>query len=238
MNHVGHYMHVRIPRSSSPSQQGFTLIEMLIVIGIILLLAALTVPLISMIKSQARDALCRNNLQQLGIGITGYQQQYNNRFPETLGILFAVSGPLESESPKVLLCPHDVKKGSDPDMGRPGSWGAISELYQPKCSYVFEAADVTMGPTARSYSMLDGNFWSEDGRNTWADAKVYALKHDNSGNKPFRLADFPIVRCFWHTTWDPVVTSSINTQKKVLNLAWDMSVFWSIPKWEDQVRGP
>lgn len=237
MNHVGHFMHVRFPRSSSPFRHGFTLIEMLIVIGIILLLAALTVPLISMIKSQARDALCRNNLQQLGIGITGYQQQYNNRFPETLGILFAVSGPLESESPKVLLCPHDARKGSDPDMGRPGSWGAISELYQPKCSYVFEAADVDMGTTAKNYFMLDKTkMWGDDGRRTWADAKVFALKHDNTGNKPFRLSDFPIIRCFWHTTWAPV--EGDNKQKKVLNLAWDMSVFWSIPKWEDQVRGP
>ncbi len=230
-------MHVRFPRSSSPSQQGFTLIEMLIVIGIILLLAALTVPLISLIKSQARDALCRNNLQQLGIGITGYQQQYNNQFPETLRLMFDVGGPLESESPKVLLCPHDAKKGSDPDMGRPSSWGAISELYVDKCSYVFEAANVEMGTNARSYYMIDKTTtWGDDGRKTWADAKVYALKHDNTGNKPFRLADFPIIRCFWHTTWAGKYAEA--KQKKVMNLAWDMSVFWSIPYWEDQVREP
>ncbi len=216
-------------------RHGFTLIELLVVIGIIALLAAMSLPIMTMIRKQAKDALCRNNLQQIGIGITGFQQVNNNKFPATFTSLFTSGGVMDGESLKLLLCPLDAQKGASSDTGRPSTWGALPELYQPGCSYLFEAADVTLGNTARGWSFLDGSLWGDNGRLTWADAKVYALKHDNTGNKPFRLSDFPIVRCFWHANWPPTYSSAV--EKRVLNLAWDMSLFWSIPKWEDQVRG-
>jgi prepilin-type N-terminal cleavage/methylation domain-containing protein len=214
---------------------GFTLIELLVVIGIIAVLAAMSLPIISMIRKQAKDALCRNNLQQIGIGITGFQQVNNNRFPATFASLFASGGVMASESPKLLLCPFDAQKGSSSEMGRPLSWGLLPELYQPSCSYIFEAADVNMNTNVKSWLFDDGSQWGDNGRITWADAKVYALKHDNTGNRPFRLSDFPIVRCFWHAKWP--ASYSASAEKRVLNLAWDMSLFWSIPKWEDQMRG-
>lgn len=215
---------------------GFTLMELMVVIGIIIILAAMSLPIISMIRKQAKDAICRNNLQQIGIGITGFQQVNNNTFPATFASLFVVGGVMEGESLKVLLCPLDPKNPSDQSMGRPPNWGPITELYQSGCSYVFEAANVPMGGTAKEWYFHDGaTKWGDGGRLTWADAKVFALKHDNDGNKPFRLSDFPIVRCFWHTKW-PTDYSSAN-EKRVLNLAWDMSLFWSIPYWENQMRG-
>lgn len=216
-------------------RHGFTLVELMVVMGIIIILAAISLPIISMVRKQAKDALCRNNLQQIGIGITGFQQVNNNKFPAKFESLFASGGVMEGESPKLLLCPLDAKKGTSVEMGRPGSWGVLTELYQADCSYLFEAADVPMGSTAQNWAFLDTTRWGDNGRVTWADAKVYALKHDNTSNKPFRLSDFPIVRCFWHATWPPSASSM--AEKRVLNLAWDMSLFWSIPKWEDQMRG-
>lgn len=216
-------------------RRGFTLMELMVVIGIIIILAALGLSVITMVRKQAKDALCRNNLQQIGIGITGFQQVNNNKFPATFASLTAVGGVMEGESTKLLLCPLDTKKGTSVEMGRPGNWGALTELYQTNCSYLFEAADVKMEATAQNWAFLDGTRWGDNGRFTWADAKVYALKHDNAGNKPFRLSDFPIVRCFWHANWPTSYTSA--KEKRVLNLAWDMSLFWSIPFWEDQMRG-
>ena len=217
-------------------RRGFTLMELMVVIGIIVILAAISLPIISMVRKQAKDALCRNNLQQIGIGITGFQQVNNNKFPARFESLFASGGVMEGESPKLLLCPLDAKKGQDPLTGRPSGWNTpLSELYQEKCSYLFEVADVEMLPVALSWEFQDGTKWGGDGRVTWADAKVYALKHDNTNNKPFRLSDFPIVRCFFHANWP--VNNSNAKEKRVLNLAWDMSLFWSIPQWENQMRG-
>lgn len=232
-----------MPAARPPVRCAFTLMELLVVIGVILLLVAMTMPIIGMIRRQARDALCRNNLQQIGIGITGFQQVNGNKFPATFASLFITGGVMEGESPKLLLCPFDDKKGKSHEAGRPPSWGVLEELYQPECSYLFEAADVPMiyplsPPNGLPWKFAQdpGNIvgWDINGP-TWADAKVYALKHDNLGGKPFRLSDFPIVRCFWHAKWP--ASSSNATEKRVLNLAWDMSLFWSIPEWETQMRG-
>ena len=225
------------------SRLGFTLMELMIVVSIILLLVAMTIPVIGLIRKQAKEAVCRNNLTQIGIGITAFQQDNNNHFPVTLGTLFETSQPLASESPRVMLCPFDAKKGADQYMGRPANWGVLSELYQsstpgaPKSSYVFEAADAPMGSEVdSSWKFKSGKEWRKDGRVTWADAKVFQLKKGNTGDKPYRMSDIPILRCFWHSAWPDNYDAA--NEKRVLNLAWDMSLFWSIPKWEDQVSAP
>jgi len=237
-------------------RRGFTLMELMVVIGIIIILAAISLPIITMVRKQAKDALCRNNLQQIGIGITGFQQLNDNRFPTTLATLFEEDKPLAGESSKMLLCPFDAKRGTDIYLGAPPSppsqWADLSELHKdvkmypgsPReikldISYVFEASAIPMVyPVAQGWKFEQINpikYWNADNRTTWADAKVFALKHDNLGGTPFRLSDFPIARCFWHAKWPN--DSSLAKEKRVLNLAWDMSLFWSIPEWEKQMRG-
>jgi prepilin-type N-terminal cleavage/methylation domain-containing protein len=207
---------------------GFTLIELLVVIGIIALLAAMS-------------ALCRNNLQQIGIGITGFQQVNNNYFPQSLSQLLAEGQPMSGEAPKLLLCPYDAGKGTSDKFNRNNlSSDDISELYDPNHSngnkppaftyptqnhsYAFECANVTLGQAAQAWWPLKA---------TWAEAKADQLKKGNLG-QPFRMADFAIVRCFWHYAWKP--NNGTKDVKQVLNLAWDMSVMWTIPKWEHQAN--
>ena len=105
-------------------------------------------------------------------------------------------------------------------------------------SFMFEAADTNLNSIALDWDFENGqpDLWGDDGRKTWAEAKVYQLKHGNTGAKAYRMSNFPIVRCFWHTTWPDVYVTA--KDKKVMNLAWDMSLFWSIPKWEDQFKSP
>jgi prepilin-type N-terminal cleavage/methylation domain-containing protein len=229
---------------------GFTLIELLVVIGIIALLAAMSLPIIAMIRKQAKEALCRNNLQQIGIGITGFQQVNNNYFPQSLSQLLADGQPMHGENPKLLLCPFDAGKGTSAKLNCEAFFQNnedITELYDLNHSngsktptflyrtyphsYLFEAANVDLGQTAKDWG------WTQP---TWALAKAHQLKHGNKdalGNPnsaPFRMNDFPIVRCFWHYQWKPGGGS--RDIKKVLNIAWDMSIFWSIPYWEHQAN--
>ena len=222
-------------------RSAFTLIELLVVMVVILILVGILIPTIGLIKRQAKDAQCTSNLQQLGIGITAFQQSNNNYFPESLSQMFSKGQPLEGEKPTVLLCPHDGSRGGSKNFNRHPTMGDTSELYDPthtgtfaydtlKHSYMFEAANVALGPTAQGW-------WS--GFTTWADAKVNQLKKGRPSSPPggpggpYRPEDFPILRCFWHSTWKGY---GLNNEKRVLNLTWAMTTYWSIPEWENQIK--
>ncbi len=211
-------------------RRGFTLIELLVVISIIAILAGMLLSGVGLVRRQAKETACRNNLRQLGLGITAYRHEAEDVYPDTFKTLLT-DGPLAGESGKFLLCPVDPGKGRDPLMGRPASWTDLSELYQPECSSIFEAAAVPMSSTVRGWAYRNGVLWGDDGRVTWAQAKAYQHSSGNANGTGYPSSDMPIVRCFWHGTWNQ--NSQATQEKRVINLAWDISVFWSIPHWEE-----
>src|SRR5258707_10293439 len=64
-------------------RRAFTLIELLLVIAIIAILAAILFPVFAQARDKARQASCLSNMKQIGMGAMMYSQDYDEIMPET-----------------------------------------------------------------------------------------------------------------------------------------------------------
>ena len=62
-------------------RRAFTLVEILVVVGILALLAAILLPTFALVRDKARRTSCVSNLKQIGAAMAMYQADYDGRFP-------------------------------------------------------------------------------------------------------------------------------------------------------------
>ena len=76
------HCHHQMNRRSRIRPAGLTLTEVLVVIVIIGVLAAIMFPLVRGMRERALSAQCVQNLRQIGIGLHAYISEKNGRFPD------------------------------------------------------------------------------------------------------------------------------------------------------------
>lgn len=112
--------------------KAFTLIELLVVIAIIAILAAILFPVFAKAREKARQSSCQSNLKQIGVALTQYVQDYDERYP-IAGDNVSVTALPASGSPSfvILLSPYikNTQIWRCPSANMTSSSGGVS------CSY-------------------------------------------------------------------------------------------------------
>jgi prepilin-type N-terminal cleavage/methylation domain-containing protein len=109
-----------VPRSIH-YQNGFTLVELLVVITIIGMLAGMISPSLQRVRAKAETTACQSNLRQIGTAVWLYVPDNGNKFPsinnpwgsqvftnEGATNLLGALGPYGLTA-KVLACPADLR---------------------------------------------------------------------------------------------------------------------------------
>lgn len=71
-----------MPTRCSPAKTGFTLIELMVVIGLISVLSSLLLPVLGKARAAANASVCLSNLRQMGMAWTMYVTETRGRLPD------------------------------------------------------------------------------------------------------------------------------------------------------------
>jgi len=108
--------------------RGFTLVEMLVVIAVIAIIAAILFPVYQRVRENARSAACLSNYHQIGLAIQMYANDADGLTPPnggSFGGLITDCFPY-THNTAIFACPDDYDREKE---HRPGTY-RMASLYQ------------------------------------------------------------------------------------------------------------
>src|SRR6266436_3932652 len=127
---------------SDVQNRGFSLIELLVVVAIVSILAAILLPALSRAKSRSSRISCICNLKQVGVAFRTWALDHNDNYPMQVsitngGTMELIGSPMvfasfavmsnELSTPKVLFCPSDRDRNRTVATDFPGMPGGSSK---------------------------------------------------------------------------------------------------------------
>ena len=150
-----------VPRQ--PMRKGFTLVELLVVIGIIAVLIAILLPTLAGARQAANMIKCQSNLRQIGMAVQIYASRNKDVCP--WGTAPTVQGILPNGSPGGSYTER-IQETLSRIIGKDvlnQSYGFPSDPMRPTISGVFQDAD-TIGEGIRHYT-ANSRVFGNSGRN-------------------------------------------------------------------------
>ncbi|HEX8521928.1 MAG TPA: type II secretion system protein [Tepidisphaeraceae bacterium] len=110
-------------KQNKTPRYAFSLVELLVVIGIVAILIAFLVPALAMARSQAKTVACASNMRQLGSALLIYAGENKGSYPPNVGSLYTfwtstecIGKTIKSQFPStdntiaggVMRCPSDL----------------------------------------------------------------------------------------------------------------------------------
>lgn len=137
------------------NKKAFTIMEIVVVVSVLLVMAAVLAPFMRMVKQRAKRIRCENNLMRISLGLHQYAAANKGVFPPSLEALY----PKYVGDTKAFNCPAGKRQGT-PESSDYNYVAGLSESSSPSEVIVYDA-DENHGKAGKNVLKVDGEVdWS------------------------------------------------------------------------------
>jgi prepilin-type N-terminal cleavage/methylation domain-containing protein/prepilin-type processing-associated H-X9-DG protein len=236
-------------RRNLKDRTGFTLVELLVVIGIISVLIAILLPALNKAREQAKKVQCLSNMRQIGMSMAMYANDNKGflPYPEAPvagpGMYLAswakqlvdgkyITGAANGYSSPVFVCPSDNSPRSWGSVcsyaANRGHWSYLCGWYNPNGGKSCRMAQIKQSSNfiLLGEEAMYNNIFGYIGVQSWIDANLQISPHATKSDPMGSNILFADGHAGWETTTSLTGKTGPSTWDLTLLAKWSRSGVW------------